>query len=112
MVEPVENPFKDQIFLHECHEKPVKNAKSQYEHTKIPSENLKSSIRHSKFQPKLKNRGSTCACFPGQMLKKQPCIIPIDINVDAWTQGRAKYYPEIIPTYQITLRESRKRITL
>ena len=43
-MKPVENPFKDQIFLHEYHEKPVKNAKSQYEHAKIPSENLKSSI--------------------------------------------------------------------
>ena len=64
-MKPVENPFKDQIFLHEYHEKPVKNAKSQYEHAKIPSENLKSLIEHSKYQPDLKNRGSTCACFPG-----------------------------------------------
>ena len=45
-----ENPFKNQFFIHKCHERQFKNAKSQFVHAKIPSENPKTQFENAKTQ--------------------------------------------------------------
>ena len=62
LVQPAENPFKTQIFIHECYENHSKNAKFQFEHANNSSENPKTQFENAKTK---KNRSSTCASFPG-----------------------------------------------
>jgi len=49
-VQSAENSFKNQFFIHECHERQFKNAKSQFVHAKIPSENPKTQFDKAKTQ--------------------------------------------------------------
>ena len=50
MVQPAENPFKTQIFIHECYENHLKNAKFEFEHANNSSENPKTQFDIAKTQ--------------------------------------------------------------
>ena len=54
MVQPAENPFKTQIFIHECYENHSKNAKFQFEHANNSSENPKTQFDTAKTLKMLK----------------------------------------------------------
>ena len=49
-MQPAENPFKNQIFIHECDENHLKHAKFQFEHANNSSENPKTQFENAKTQ--------------------------------------------------------------
>ena len=70
-MKPAENIFKNQILIHECHEKPIKNAKSQFEQAKIPPENPKTQFENAKTQ---KTAQVLAQVFLDRRSKKSPAM--------------------------------------